>query len=183
MSEFGSGESASWLAPREFLEPLAEEIGGFDLDPTAEERSPVAAETFADEPEALDLAWFGSVWANPVHYETATWCRKIARESFREGVDLIVALIPDATSTNWYHEFVLGRARYVCLIDHRLRFGDADHSAATGSHVAIYGEEIPPGILERLSSEGALVPTDAILSFNETDHAQAALSGFTEVSE
>lgn len=174
----GLGESGEWLAPREFLAPLAESVGGFDLDPTAPGESPVAEESFADETEALDLPWFGDVWANPVRHETATWARKIARESFRADVDLIVALLPDDTSTEWYHEAVLGRAAFVCFVDHRLRFGDAEHSAATGSHVAIYGEA-PTALLERLTLEGALVPVGSMLSFDDTEHSQAALSGFT----
>lgn len=175
---FTSSKTDEWYTPRGFLEPLIEAVGGFDLDPASgAEESATAAESFTKEEDGLDQPWFGKVWCNPPYSDIAGWSAKFARESYRQDVDLIVALVKDDTSTDWWHENIVGAARYLCFVDHRLKFGGSENSATFGSHVAVYGDA-PPELLERLSIEGVVIPTDAILSFNEPEHAQAALGGF-----
>jgi hypothetical protein len=123
------------------------------------------------------------VWCNPPYSEIAAWSRKFALESRREGVELIVALVKGDTSTEWWHEHIL-EADHLCFVDRRLAFGGSSSSATFASHVAVYGEA-PPALLRHLATEGALVPTDAILRFGSEETAQAALEAFesTEKSD
>jgi phage N-6-adenine-methyltransferase len=174
---FTSSKSDEWYTPPAFVRPISEAVGGFDLDPASgAESSPIAEETLTEADDGLSVPWHGRVWCNPPYSEVKRWSQKFALESRREGVELIVALIKGDTSTSWWHEYVL-EADFICMVDRRLNFGGSTNSATFASHVAVYGEA-PDELLRHLSTEGALVPTEAILSFSSDETAQAALGSF-----
>jgi hypothetical protein len=90
---------------RELWEPLADAVGGFDLDPAAGcEPTPIAEERYTPEDDGLAQPWFGTVWLNPPFDNKARWYRKLYDE-FRNGdVDCVVAVARVDTSTDWFHD-------------------------------------------------------------------------------
>ena len=55
---FTSQQTDEWSSPREVVEPIAESIGGFDLDPcSGAERSPFADECYTEDEDGLGQWW------------------------------------------------------------------------------------------------------------------------------
>lgn len=79
-------------------------------------------------------------WMNPPYSEVSTWCMKAVKES-RDGA-LVVALLPNATSEHWFHEWVIEKAHEIRLIRGRLKFLPPEGVEASGntggSVLAIY---------------------------------------------
>lgn len=170
------GETDEWATPRDFLRPISEAVGGFDLDPASgAESSPIAEETFALErgEDGLSEPWHGRVWCNPPYSEKDDWTEKAWKESTREEVEFVALLLSVDTSSDRFHTFV-PRASYVYLHDSRLKFGDADDSAPgfpltvrvgdEGPLLAVGGEhKVARPLREGLNSvpgHGSVVPLD-----------------------
>lgn len=152
IGQFISSESDEWATPPEFVRPLADAVGGFDLDPASgAEASPVAEETFTAEDDGLSSAWFGTVWCNPPYSEMAEWTAKAVNESNREGVDTILFLVKGDSSTEWW-QTAAEQASAIAMIDGRLSFGDAD-AAPFCSHVFVFGD-LPPAAMDVLDRRG-----------------------------
>lgn len=149
---FVSSESDEWATPPEFVRPLAEAVGGFDLDPASgAESSPVARETFTEADDGLAQAWFGKVWCNPPYSEMDAWTRKAVNEAQREETETILYLCKGDSSTDWWHS-AAREASAVAMLDGRLSFGDGD-AAPFCSHVFAFGE-IPDAVLNVLDRRG-----------------------------
>jgi DNA N-6-adenine-methyltransferase (Dam). len=57
---FTSSETDEWATPPAFVRPLADAVGGFDLDPAAgAENSPIAEHAFTEADDGLAKPWFG----------------------------------------------------------------------------------------------------------------------------
>jgi phage N-6-adenine-methyltransferase len=156
ISQFVSAETDEWATPPGFVRPLAEAVGGFDLDPASgAETSPVAAETYTEAENGLGRPWFGTVWVNPPYSDIAAWVRKVVRESHRDAVDAIVLLCKGDSSTDWW-QTAAGEAKAVGAIDGRLSFGDGENSAPFASHVFVFGA--PSGaVYDVLQDEGVVL--------------------------
>ena len=77
-----------------------------------------------------------NVWLNcPYGRPVPMWLEKAWRESQRGA--LVVALLPDDTSTRWYHDWVKGKA-HVEPLEGRVKFVGAPGMPNFGSFVAIY---------------------------------------------
>lgn len=75
-------------------------------------------------------------WLNPPYGRAMPpWLERAGQES-RKGA-LVVALIPDDTSTRWYHDLVHGKAQ-VQPLDGRVKFVGAPGMPNFGSLLAIY---------------------------------------------
>ena len=161
MGVFTSSKTDEWATPPEFLRPLAEAVGGFDLDAAAgAEESPIAESVYTEDDDGLAQPWFGTVWVNPPYSDMEQWTEKVVSELHRDDVDTILYLCKDDTSTNWWHTAV-GEASAVGMIDYRLSFGGGSSSAPFASHVFVFGD-VNNAVLDVLSRRGTVFTTDHI---------------------
>lgn len=55
----------------------------------------------------LEQAWYGRVWLNPPYSDPKPWCQKAVAETQAGRAVVVVALLPAATDTGWFHDWVL----------------------------------------------------------------------------
>jgi phage N-6-adenine-methyltransferase len=134
-----------WATPSEIWEPLADAVGGFDLDPAAGcEPSPIAEDRYTPEEDGLKQPWYGNVWLNPPYgrEHNRAWAEKTLAESRRDDVDTILALVPASTATNWWQENY-AKAGLFCFLDGRVTFleggEDSEHNATFASVIVHFG--------------------------------------------
>lgn len=100
-----SGKSG-YPTSAELWRPLAESVGGFDLDPAAgTESEQIAANRYIPEDDGLAQSWHGTVWLNPPFSEKLAWFRKLVGQINSGAVDSAVALAPVDTSTQWFQRW------------------------------------------------------------------------------
>lgn len=167
--EFDAG--SEWLTPAEYWQPLADALGGFDLDAaTQHEYRQIADHHYTPAEDGLEQPWFGDVWINPPYGrdENPEWAKKIAGEADRPAVDTITALVPVSPGTMWWHDHYRG-ADYYCLVGDdqespRIEFDvpeiieerddlETDNNATFASMIVCYGE-FPPAYGEALREIG-----------------------------
>ena len=85
--------------------------------------------------------WFGNVFVNPPYSDVKPWCVKAQRSVQNGDCDLVVMLLPAATDTAWFHEWVWPYAD-LHYIRGRVRFlgwrGTAIRAPRSPSLVAVY---------------------------------------------
>jgi site-specific DNA-methyltransferase (adenine-specific) len=115
---------------------LAEEFGGFDLDPCATPETATCPRYFTRADDGLSRVWTGRVFMNPPYGRTiAKWMRK-ALESSATTAELVVCLVPARVDTRWWHDYAThGEARF---LKGRLRFGGAASGAPFPSAVVVF---------------------------------------------
>ena len=132
-----SWTSDEWSTPRDIVEAW----GVFDLDPCARPETAKAPRWYTKVDNGLLLPWHGRVWLNPPYSRPRPWLEKAIQE-VREGrATHVVALLPAATDTGWFHDCVLGRAT-LQFRRGRIKFigwrGTPIGSPKSGSVFAIY---------------------------------------------
>jgi len=91
---------------RELWEPLADAVGGFDLDPAAGcEPTPIADERYTPEDDGLAQPWFGTVWLNPPFSEKKRWFKKLVGAYWNGEVECAVGISTTGTSARWFQEW------------------------------------------------------------------------------
>jgi len=162
LGAFTSQETDEWATPPEFVRPLADAIGGFDLDPcSGAEKSPVAAETYTAEDDGLAHSWHGDVWLNPPYSDIPTWIRKAINELNAGNADSVTALVKGDTSTDWYQRYGF-EADAIAFIDGRLQFG-VSNDAPFPSHVLVFGDASRE-VLDVLDSHGTVIRPEGVES-------------------
>jgi len=128
-----NSQSVDWCTPQKYVDAVKRVFGGrIALDPCSNEWSIVGAETAYSLPEqdGLRESWdFPTIYVNPPYgadKERGTtikhWLRKCAEAHKYHGAE-VLALVPVATNTRHWKEYVWGRATAICfLYDTRLRF-------------------------------------------------------------
>lgn len=111
--------SDMWGTPPELVKEMEAEFGPFELDPCAEPQTAKAPRFFTIRENGLTAIWRGRVFLNPPYSNPTPWLQR-AVEHAREG-NLVVALLPASTDTNWFHDLVLPNAE-VRFIRQRVRF-------------------------------------------------------------
>jgi len=126
-------QSVDWCTPRKYVDAVKRVFGGrISLDPCANQWSIVGAETEYSLPERDGLAesWnFPTIYVNPPYGADKLrrttikhWLYRCAHAHKHYGSE-VLALVPVATNTSHWKEYVWGRATAVCfLYDTRLRF-------------------------------------------------------------
>jgi phage N-6-adenine-methyltransferase len=153
--QFISDETDEWATPPEFVRPLAEAIGGFDLDPASgAERSPVADETYTEADDGLHTPWYGRTWVNPPYSEMEAWVERAIGQHNAGNTELIVMLCKGDSSTDWWQRAVV-EADTIAMLDSRLEFGDAGNGAPFPSHVFVFGDA-NDGLVEVLERRGVV---------------------------
>jgi phage N-6-adenine-methyltransferase len=153
--EFHEDSSDEFGTPGEFHRPIADAVGGFDLDPAAgAEDSPLASTRYTKEDDGLSKEWFGTVWLNPPFSEKETWLRRAVAEVNAGRVGLAVVLLPVDTSTQWFHEYA-ATADALCFIEGRLSFVGGDRNPNFGVMIAAFGD-VPHDLLDVLDRKGVV---------------------------
>jgi phage N-6-adenine-methyltransferase len=98
--------SDKWATPVWLVRDLESEFGPFDLDPCCEEHTAKAPLFYTNR--GLELPWSGRVFLNPPYSDPRPWLEK-AIQAKAEG-HTVVAVLPAATDTRWFHETVIGHA-------------------------------------------------------------------------
>lgn len=111
--------SDKWSTPPEMVRELESEFGAFDLDPCCEEHT-AKAPTFYTR-DGVEQPWFGNVWLNPPYSNPTPWLMRARHATETGEAELVVALLPGATDTAWFHEQVLPFAE-LRFIRGRVRF-------------------------------------------------------------
>ena len=152
---FTSQQTDEWSSPREVVEPIAEAIGGFDLDPcSGAERSPFADACYTEADDGLKQPWSGDVWVNPPYSDVSSWAKKAAAEA-GDGAR-VVFLCKGDSSTEWWQS-AIEQATAVCAVDRRLSFGDGDNSAPFPSHIFVFGPVFSDSLANALDGLGAVL--------------------------
>ena len=128
-----NSQSVNWCTPSKYVDAVNRVFGGkISLDPCSNEWSIVNAETefFLPDQNGLKKSWdYPTIYVNPPYgsdKERRTtikhWLYKCAHAHKNYGSE-VLALVPVATNTSHWKEYVWGRATAVCfLYDTRLRF-------------------------------------------------------------
>lgn len=128
-----NSQSSNWCTPPKYVEAVKKVFRGrIALDPCSNKWSIVDADTEFQLPEhdALKEKWnFPTIYVNPPYgadRERGTtikhWLYKCAH-AFKHHQAEVLGLVPVATNTSHWKEYVWGRATAVCfLYDTRLRF-------------------------------------------------------------
>ena len=133
--------SDEWTTPQEIVDELAVQYGPFDLDACARADTAKAPLYYAQEHDGLQQAWEGRVWLNPPYSKPGPWCQKAIEETQAGRAELVVALLPAATDTGWFHDYVKTHAE-LHFRRGRIKFlgwrGTPIGSPKQGSIIAIY---------------------------------------------
>jgi hypothetical protein len=150
-----NSQSVDWCTPKKYIDAVRKVFGGnIALDPCSNEWSIVNAKTEYSLPEhdGLKESWdFPTIYVNPPYgtdKERGTtiknWLYKCAYAHKHYGSE-VLALVPVATNTRHWKDFVWGQATSVCfLYDTRLRFlveGKDEGKGAPMACATIYWNE------------------------------------------
>lgn len=125
--------SKDWGTPKKYVDAIKTFFGGkIDLDPCSNEYSIVDAKTEYKLPQQDGLieSWnYTTVYINPpygIDKERKTsiknWLKKCVDSNNEFGSE-ILALIPVATNTKHWKQYVFGKAKAICFLsDTRLKF-------------------------------------------------------------
>lgn len=166
-----NSQSQDWCTPRKYVDAVKEVFGGsIALDPCSNEWSIVDAATEYQLPEhdGLKEPWdFPTIYVNPpygVDRERGTtikhWLRKCVYAHKHHGAE-VIALVPVATNTSHWKEYVWGHATAICfLYDTRLRFlvqGKDEGKGAPMACAMVYWNKSIDRFLSVFSRFGAVV--------------------------
>lgn len=140
--------------PPEFFAPVADAVGGFDLDPCASESSNLAT-TNVRLTGGLEREWSGKVFVNPPYSDVGEWMKYAKYEHEHGHTELIVALVFARTGTQWFHNHAT-TADLLCFVEGRLSFGEQDGHAPAPSLVAVWGD-YPDALRAVLERKGLVV--------------------------
>jgi hypothetical protein len=136
--------SQEWGTPEKYIKAVKRVFGGeIGLDPCSNESSIVEAQIEYQLPrqDGLKESWdFPTIFVNPpygIDQERGTsikhWLYRCAAASRNHGSE-VIALVPVATNTGHWKNYVFGRATSVCfLYDTRLRFLVAGRDEGKGA--------------------------------------------------
>lgn len=166
-----NSQSVNWCTPPKYVDAVRKVLGGsISLDPCSNEWSIVKADVEYRLPEhdGLKESWeFPTIYVNPPYgsdKERGTtikdWLYKCAYAHKHYGSN-VLALVPVATNTRHWKDFVWGQATAVCfLYDTRLRFlveGKDEGKGAPMACAMIYWNENMETFLDVFEEFGAVV--------------------------
>jgi hypothetical protein len=166
-----NSQSVNWCTPPKYVNAVKKVFGGkISLDPCSNEWSIVHAETEYHLPEkdGLKESWdYPTIYVNPPYgsdKERGTtikhWLYECAHAHKNYGSE-VLALVPVATNTRHWKDYVWGRATAVCfLYDTRLRFlvdGKDEGKGAPMSCAMIYWNKAIDTFLKVFTEYGAVV--------------------------
>jgi site-specific DNA-methyltransferase (adenine-specific) len=124
-----------WETPQWFFDQYNAEFG-FTLDVCASPLNAKCARYFTRDQDGLAQPWEVVCWMNPPYGRAVDrWLAK-AHASAQAGAT-VVCLVKAGTDTQWWHTFK-PLASDVRFVEKRLKFGDAENTAAFPSVVMIF---------------------------------------------
>jgi len=140
---------------RELWQPIAERIGGFDLDPAAGcEPTPIATDRYTEADDGLTSPWYGTVWLNPPFSEKQDWYKRLVNQ-YRHGVVTgAVALAKADTSTDWFHEW-FSTADVITFLDGRDWYISEGDSPTFATMIGVWNPT--DDLIEWLHTQGTVV--------------------------
>lgn len=128
-----------WGTPDEIFLPLNAEFN-FTLDPCCTIGTAKCPMFFTPDEDGLKQDWSGHrVFVNPPYSRgnIDKWMQKCVEESKKENT-IVVALIPASTSSEWFHEYIIGNAE-IRFVKGRINFVGAIYNAPFSSIIAVFG--------------------------------------------
>lgn len=128
-----------WETPWRIIKKLDKEFG-FTLDPCCLPHNATAEKYYTPEDNGLVQDWSGEVvYCNPPYSRgnIDKWVKKCYEESQKQNTT-VVALLPVSTSSNWWHNWIVGKAE-VRFVERRVRFRGAPYTAPFSSVVVVWG--------------------------------------------
>lgn len=165
----------NWCTPQKYVDAVTRVFGGqIDLDPCSNEYSTVhaAVEYMLPEHDGLRESWnYQNIYVNPPYgrdvqrgTSISDWFVRIAQAA-QEGSS-IQALVPVATNTKHWKEYVYPVASAICfLYDTRLHFvinGNEDTKGAPMSCCMLYYGSNVEAFSQEFRKYGAVVPLKGI---------------------
>lgn len=124
-----------WATPQWLFDKLNEEFH-FTLDVCANEDNAKCKTFFSKVQDGLQQQWDGVIWCNPPYgRQIKQWVKK-ASEAAASG-NTVVMLIPARTDTEWFHEYVYGKAE-IRFIRGRVKFGGSKNNAPFPSMICVF---------------------------------------------
>lgn len=147
-----SSDSEHWATPHEFFDRLAQEFGGFSLDPCATTATAKCTKFYTEADDGLAQIWTGNVFMNPPYgRKIGAWMRK-AYESAQIDGATVVCLIPARVDTSWWHEYAM-RAAEIRFVKGRISFGDGGPAPFPSAVVVFRPGETTP-VLTTMANKG-----------------------------
>lgn len=180
-------QTDEWATPKSLLRPLADSVGGFDLDPASgAEDDPHAETAYTADDDGLTQPWFGTVFCNPPFSEKDEWLAKAVDETKNGGSDLVVMVLPVDTSTEWYHEYVT-QSSVVCFVGPGRQDFDRRGESPRGKRppfammLVVFGQAVPSDLLDHLDTKGVVYHHGVL--HERSEQATLADGGFAHVAE
>lgn len=137
-----SSKSMEWRTPPELFERLNDEFK-FTLDAASNDQNALCEKHFTQCDDGLEQSWDGEiVFCNPPYgRQIKYWVEKCYMESLKQNTKCVM-LIPCRPDTQYFHDFIIGKAKEIRLIKGRIKFwnndGEMDAGAPFPSMVVVY---------------------------------------------
>jgi len=146
-------ENDSVATSPELWRPIADAIGGFDLDPAAGcEPTPIADERYTEADDGLTSRWFGKVWLNPPFSDKTPWYKRLVNQYNNGDVDRAVALATVDPSAAWFHDW-FSTADVICFHQERNLYLANGSSPTFSTQIGVWNptDDLIP-VLERMGT-------------------------------
>ena len=132
-----SSKTNEWSTPQDFFNELDKEFN-FTLDPCSTRENAKCTKYFTVEDDGLKQDWSNDVvFMNPPYgREIKYWVQKAYEESLKGAT--VVCLIPSRTDTQYWHDYIFGKADDIRFLKGRLKFGGSKNPAPFPSAVIVY---------------------------------------------
>lgn len=140
---------------RELWAPIADKVGGFDLDPAAGcEPEPIGEDRYTEADDGLMQPWYGTVWLNPPFSAKTKWYKRLYDQYNNGDVDRAVALATVDPSAQWFHKW-FSTADYLCFLEGRDWYLGAGDSPTFSTQVGVWNPT--ERLIEHLHTLGTVV--------------------------
>lgn len=137
-------KSVHWGTPENYIDKIRKFMGVIELDPCSNEFSKVGANiNYALPTDGLKESWeYKTIFVNPPYGRDSArktsikdWMSKCYQASLRGSE--VITLVPVATNTTHWKEFVFGKASSVCFLkDSRVKFLENGMTTGKGAPMA-----------------------------------------------
>ena len=146
-----SSKDQTWETPQDLFDKL-NSVFNFETDVCAVPETAKCDTYYTPEIDGLKQEWKGVCWMNPSYgREQVKWIEKASKENATT-----VCLIPARPDTKVWHETIFKKAKAVCFIKGRLKFGGSKDSAPFPSALIVFGNELNHDQIEILEDLGKL---------------------------
>lgn len=129
-----SSRDQTWETPQDLFDKL-NSVFNFNIDVCAVPETAKCNIYFTPEIDGLKQEWEGVCWMNPPYgREQIKWIEKASKENATT-----VCLIPARPDTKVWHDTIFKKAKAICFIKGRLKFGGSKESAPFPNALIVFG--------------------------------------------